>query len=286
MIRTLKQRHNDIAKVTLLELKKNPELLQEYYDQRQLEKMVSMIRILSDVVSNYGSQSTKDALTHAYTDLEDYMSMSKVKRALKLNTGLKKIETLINGLINMYTKQLPYIVEITVGKMNAGMDSVEPIRTLLVDQENIEKFYNNVKKALKPGFFGINDIPYLETDIFANDVLDMSPKEIMTVKSDVEKKFSTRRQQGNRQNRVTQAKPQTTTPSSPAQPPKPSAAPATVAASAASVSMSPTDFSSLYNQSFTNSAKGLTLDQAELKKLHKTLLKDLYVSLIASGYIK
>ncbi len=288
MIPTLKYAHKARFKKQLLELKSNPELLKEYYDQRQLEQMTNVVKTLSDISKDMNLNSLSSALMDAYAKLDDYMSMSKLQRAATLGTGLKSIEKLTKGVIAIFSKQLRPILDITLGKLGANWNSQETLSTILADPERITKFSNHVKKALKPGFLGISDLPFLNVDEFVSEILEATPADLAATIKEFDRQFGRSTQQnktGAKPFAGAAAKAPSKTVAASAPTPSAAVAPTSAGTPSGPMKVGPKEFGQHFNDAFNATLKSVAVDAAEAEKIKSDLLKNLWLKLKAAGHV-
>lgn len=185
MIPNLRQTHESKLKNYLLELKTNPELLQEYYDQQQLDSMRKALKKLTEIFKNpefKNLTSFQMAIQKAYAELHDLLDKNKLVRALKLGSELKRITTLISGMSTLFN-QLPTIVEIAQGSMPENWGADDPISAVISNGDvtsfsggKTQKLRRQIKKAMKPGAF--SDLPYINSDEAITELLNLSINQI------------------------------------------------------------------------------------------------------------
>lgn len=200
---TLKEAHKKRFIKQLVEIKSSPTLLQEYYDQKQLEAMLSTVQKLHSLVQKIEFFDALDtALMKAYADLDDYMSMSKIKRAVTLGSGMKKIEKLTTGIIEFFSNQLYPIMHVTFNKLYSVKIDADPTKPehekksaqsfsdlLEHDPVNMKKLTDNIKKALKPGALGISDLPYIDVNSFIDEIMQLSLDDVKNITTEFKAKF-------------------------------------------------------------------------------------------------
>lgn len=187
-MKTLKETHQKKLAILTEQLNDNPDILREAIDQKQIDDIQRAVEKLTRLFSApefEELQSMRTGLSRAYENLTDLLAANRMTRWMKLGKELKDVGTFTTGVM-AFLRQLPQIAMMITNSVNAGgnVNRDEPIAHILSgDQGTLGKLSSIIVKSLRPAsFFGQKQLPYVDMEQIAFEVLGLSLNQIDKLK--------------------------------------------------------------------------------------------------------
>lgn len=187
-MKTLKEAHQKKLITMAEQLNDNPDILREAIDQKQIDDMQRAVEKLTRLFSapEFDElQSMRTGLSKAYENLTDLLAANRMTRWMKLGKELKDVGTFTTGVM-AFLRQLPQIAMMITNSVNSkgNVDRDEPIAHILSgDDGTLSKLSSIIVKSLRPAsFFGQKQLPYVNMEEIAFEVLGLSLNQIDKLK--------------------------------------------------------------------------------------------------------